>query len=433
MSVSANYIHLNRLFALRNIAILGQITAILITRFGLDIELPVKALALIILQIILFNGFVWIRLRQPKPVTKNEIFLHLSIDVLALALLLYFTGGASNPFILLFLFPLTITVTILPVRYAWLLAALTVICYSLLMYNYQPLPMGHNMAMDHSSHGGHGMMQAESSEYNLHLIGMWVAFILNACLITYYVYGMGYTLRRQQKQLNDAREQAIRDEQLVILGTLAASTAHELGTPLATMSLLVEELGYENIEKNPRVTADLDTLRTQINRCKKSLTDLSASVDASHDHFENEMLPVYEYLDYIVKEVIENRPDVVLKFSCQHKDNYWLKTDRTLTLALKNIIENATEVSPKRVTIETGIKDKMLYLTVTDNGPGLSAEALANIGDRPYSDKELGLGLGLYLAYSAIRRRQGHIEQKNREDQQGSITIVHLPVSKENN
>ena len=426
MQESANFIHLKRLYTLRYIAIIGQVVAILITQYGLNIELPLLAVGLIVLQVVLFNGFVWLRLQQPKIVTENEIFIHLTFDVLALALLLYFTGGATNPFVLLFLFPLTITVTILPVRYAWLLVALTVGSYSLLMFNYQPLPMGHDMShgMDHSMHSG---MEAPS-EYDLHLMGMWLAFIVNACLIAYFVYGMGHTIRLQQTELSSAREQSIRDEQLVLLGTLAASTAHELGTPLATMSLLVDEIEFENKSVNPRIAADINSLKSQISRCKTSLSDLSASVDASSDLFGNDRQPVCGYLNAIINEISETNKTTVIELCCELSHDNGLATDRTLTLALVNIIENALEASPEFVRIVVERKDKKIGLCIIDRGPGLTEEAMANIGEQPYSDKELGLGLGLYLAYSAIRRRQGTISQSNRKDARGSETQISLPI-----
>ena len=417
MFESANNIHLQRLFRLRNLAIIGQFTAVAVTEYTLDIVLPLRDIGYVILLITLFNIFVWLRLRQAKVVTENEIFIHLAIDVLALSLLLYFTGGATNPFVLLFLFPLTITVTILPARFAWFLAVLTVICYSLLMFYYMPLPIGHNMH-EHSP----------SSEYNLHLIGMWIAFILNACLITYYVYGMGNTLRRQQKQLGIAREQSIRDEQLVLLGTLAASTAHELGTPLGTMSLLVNELEQELTGQNKSVTSDLANLKKQIVRCKTSLSDLSASVGASSDLFSNKQQAVCEYFKQLIAEIREAHPTAILSLKCNTTHSNSIYTDRTLSLSLINIIENAIEVSLDYIDIKVSLIQDAVKIIITDKGPGLTEEAQEKIGNQPFSDKELGLGLGLYLAHAAIRHRQGKISQTNNINQ-GSITTIILPLS----
>jgi len=417
---SANYIHLRRLFHLRNLALIGQIVAVIFTLNVLQIDLPIKKISLIFLLFTFFNFFVWLRLKRPRAVTENEIFIHLTVDVLALALLLYFTGGATNPFVMIFLFPLTITVTILPVRYAWLLATITVICYSLLMFYYQPLPIGH------SSHGDNG-----ASEYNLHLIGMWMVFILNACLITYYVYGMGNTLRHQQKQLTSAREQSIRDEQLVILGTLAASTAHELGTPLGTMALLVNEIEQELENADAAVLSDLDNLKKQINRCKLSLTDLSASVGASSSLFDSQQQPVCQYLQGIINEIHAVHSNINLSFHCNPDISNSLYTDRTLSLSLINIIDNAIEASPEFVDISVSSpvenSTDFIQIEISDHGPGLSDEALDKIGQQPYSEKELGLGLGLYLAYAAIRRRNGSISQQNCKPE-GSKTTIILPL-----
>jgi len=423
MLESTNNIHLTRLFRLRNVAILGQIIFVLFTHNIIDIKLPLFELSIIIFHISLFNLYVWLRLgnkltHKETSASENEVFFHLAFDVIILAMLLYFTGGATNPFVLLFLFPITITVTILPVRFAWLLAALSIICYSLLMFYYQPLPIEHNMQTHEST-----------SEYDLHLIGMWIAFILNAGLITYYVYGMSNTLRRQQNQLNAAREQSIRDEQLVILGTLAASTAHELGTPLGTMALLVEEIEASIDKSNHSITADLLQLKKQISRCKTSLTDLAASVGASSDLFGAKEKIVCNYLEQIVSELQEIHPTANLNFHCSLENHATLFTDRTLSLSLINIIENAIEASPEYVAIQATQIDASLQLVIIDNGIGLSDKALDKIGQQPYSEKHLGLGLGLYLAYAAIRRRQGKIEQKNGFEQ-GSITTILLPLKK---
>ena len=422
MLESANKTHLNRLFKLRFFAIFGQIIAVLFTQYFLKIDLPLFPVGNIVFLIILFNAYVWVRLAKNNSITENEVFIHLSFDVIVLGLLLYFTGGATNPFVLLFLFPITITVTILPIRYAWLLATLSVICYSLLMFYYQPLPIGHAM---------HGSENA--TEYDLHLMGMWMAFILNAGLITYYVYGMGSTLRRQQDQLTIAREQSIRDEQLVILGTLAASTAHELGTPLATMSLLVDELEQEVSKESEYIKTDLAGLKSQIIRCKSSLTDLAASVGASSDHFSGKQQPVCEYVTNMVTELQQVHKDANINLHCNINVDSTFYTDRTLSLSLINIIENSIEVSPGFVEITVELLDECIQIIVIDNGPGFSEQALNKIGQQPYSNKELGLGLGLYLAYAAIRRRQGKIEQTNIQTENmqsgGSKTAILLPLA----
>jgi len=194
------------------------------------------------------------------------------------------------------------------------------------------------------------------------------------------------------------------------------------------MSLLADEIEFENKSSNSRIASDLESLKNQISRCKISLSDLAASVDASSDLFGNDEQPVCVFLNTIISEISESNQTSVIDLCCDLSDEYCLSTDRTLTLALVNIIENALEASPEFVRINVELKDKTIGLCIVDRGPGLTEEALANIGEQPYSDKELGLGLGLYLAYAAIRRRQGTISQTNRKNYQGSETQITLPV-----
>ena len=170
------------------------------------------------------------RLRRKLPVSSVEFFAQLMVDVFALTALLYFSGGSTNPFISLYLLPLTIAAAALPWAYTWVMAAITISCYTLLLFYYVPLPH------DHEEH---------NSEFNLHVSGMWLAFVLSTVLIAWFVVKMGISIRERDKDLASAREQALRNEQLIALGTLAAGAAHELGTPLATMAIVSGELQDE--------------------------------------------------------------------------------------------------------------------------------------------------------------------------------------------
>ena len=184
--------------------------------------------------------------------------MHLFSDVLILAALLYFTGGSTNPFVSLFLLPLTLAAAALPGRYTWAIATAAVICYSFLMVWYFPIPHQHGI------------------NFNLHVLGMWFGFVLSAILISYFAVKMSATLRERDRALALARENALRDERLVSLGTLAAGAAHELGTPLATMAVLAKDLESECAGR-PGVAEPFQVLRGQIARCKDILSQLAVS------------------------------------------------------------------------------------------------------------------------------------------------------------
>ena len=162
------------------------------------------------------------RLRQNWLVTKAEYFSQLLLDVAVLTVLLYFSGGSTNPFISYYLVILTVCAATLPWSYTWCMAGVTFAAYSSLLFYYQPLMLpGHDMAA--MSHGRF---------FNLHVLGMWLTFLISALLITYFVVKMAQAIRQQEEDLAAQRETTLHDEQLLAVATLAAGTAHELGTPL---------------------------------------------------------------------------------------------------------------------------------------------------------------------------------------------------------
>ncbi|NOX10076.1 MAG: HAMP domain-containing histidine kinase [Gammaproteobacteria bacterium] len=412
----ANKTNLNRLFRLRNALIITQIPALLFVYYGLGILIPIDTCSLIIALQALFNAYAWIRIKNSNEVSDNEIFIHLTLDVLALSAMLYFTGGATNPFIILFLFPLAITVTILPAKYAWILASITITCYSLLMWKYIPLPI------DHSMH-----TPKHNDEYNLHIIGMWLAFIAIAGLITHYVFNMGNTLRKQQILLTQAREKSLQDEQLIMLGTLAASTAHELGTPLGTMLLLTNEIKNELKQAPELVLNDLDNLNRQIERCKLALSQLSTSTGGSPLQ-NGKAMKIEDYFHQLLKEILESKPQARIKTQWNNTNpDALILADRSLSQALSNIINNAIEASTEAVEWHAHWDQKQLKITISDRGPGLSEEAISTIGNTPFSEKEHGLGLGLYLAHAIIKRLNGEVSHRNRKDG-GNCTEIKLPL-----
>ncbi|MCH6585327.1 MAG: sensor histidine kinase, partial [Proteobacteria bacterium] len=225
--------NLQRLFLLRSIAIVVQCLTFAAVHWVLEMPLPWTEMVTVVTFLAVLNFATWLRLRRNWPVSSIEFFAQILIDVFALGALLYFSGGSTNPFVSLYLLPLTITAAALPWAYTWVMAAITISCYSLLLFYYVPLPH------DHSEH---------NSEFNLHVSGMWLAFVLSTVLIAWFVVKMGISIRERDKNLSQAREQALRDEQLIALGTLAAGAAHELGTPLSTMAVVSRELQKDNTE-----------------------------------------------------------------------------------------------------------------------------------------------------------------------------------------
>lgn len=411
---TANTANLHRLYILRYIAILGQIGAVSIATMYVKMPLPLVPLYSIIGALALFNLATYLWLKQGKQATTRGLFLQLLVDVLALTGLLYFSGGATNPFVLLYLLPLTIAATALPGRFTWGLVAITIICYSYLMAYFVALPQ------EHSHHA--------SGEFSTHVFGMWLGFVLSAGLIGYFVVGMNNTLRRQERALAEAREQALRNERLVALGTLAASTAHELGTPLGTMTLLVEEIDEILPEDAADVRPPLVTLREQIDRCKGALSDLSASAGGVHLG-GGSVRHVDEYLDDVLNEWRQTRTGVEIRTDWQgERPGAGILADRTLTQALTNILDNAADVSREAFEWTARWSSTGVEMEIRDTGPGLTEEAREHVGKRPFSEKTEGLGLGLFLAHAIIERFGGEVTLSNRPGG-GVITRIQLPLT----
>ncbi len=406
--------NLQRLFILRIITVICWSLTIYGVVAFLGMPIPAYSMSLVLIALALFNIFTWLRLKWGGPVGPLEFMLQLMVDVLALSSLLYLSGGASNPFVLLFLLPIIIATAVLPAIHIWILILFTGICYSLLMWKYVPLPHVHG----------------EEHSFSQHVFGMWLAFVVSAAVIAYFVVGMRRSLRSKDQALAAAREKHLHDEQLIVLGTLAASTAHELGTPLGTMALLSDEL-KETID-DPDAQQILNTLKQQITRCKDALATLSASTGGVR-LTGGEILPVNVFLQRILSEWQQSHPSVQLHTDWQGLEPApGILADRTLSQALCNILDNATDASPNDVEWHANWDSNSLSMEINDRGEGLSQEAVQLIGTRPYSDKSDGMGLGLFLAHSIISRFAGEVRLINR-DGGGVTTRIRLPLTKTDN
>lgn len=285
-------LNLWRLFMLRNIAIGVQSVMLAGVHYGLDIALPWAQMATIIVALAVFNVLTWLRLRHSWPVTDSEFFAHLLVDVAALTALLFYSGGSANPVVSLYLLPLIIAATTLPRVYGWAMGLLTVACYTALMFYAPPL------SGEHAMH----------SEFGLHLLGMWFTFVVSALLIAILIVRMSTTLRERDWALAAYREDSLRNEKIVALGALAAGAAHELGTPLSTMAVVVKEMESECAHL-PALADDVRCLQEQIALCKKTLTRLLSSSGQARSE-EDENISLETFLENTLEQWRLMRPAV---------------------------------------------------------------------------------------------------------------------------
>lgn len=433
--------HLRRLVILRSIAVAAQIATLALAYRFLDMQLSWLPMLLTIAMLAGLNLLSGWRLHSERPVSSAELFAQLCADVLALSILLYYAGGSTNPFVSLFLLPLIIAAATLPGRYTWAMAGLTTACYTLLMKFYLPLPMGHD-AMDHSmmSHDmsamNHDMsmmdMPAADSAFDMHVFGMWLGFVISAAVVAYFVVRMAQAVRERDEALARIREETLRNERVVALGLQAASAAHEMGTPLSTLAVVIGELQQE-AQGLPEWHENLELLDGQVRNCRRILDKMLANAqDSALDKAR------IESLDQFLIETLDEwqllRPAVQCTYSTAALDGKLSAPpapqrafNPALRAALLNLLNNAADASPERIAVHARWDDRLLVLEILDFGAGLTPEAIARAGSAFFTTKQQGRGLGLFLANTSIERLGGKVRLFNRNEG-GATTEVTLPL-----
>lgn len=429
--------NLRWLYILRNLMLFAVTFAVFIAVNGLSINLPQNQLWLAIFAISILNLYTWLRLRTPEEVTEHEIFSQICMDVLALAYLLYLTGGASNPIIWVFLLPLIVTAIMLPQAYAWNMVIITSCVYTVLIAYNVPLPA----VEPHMAHPAMAEMTPEMSlqmhlmndrrYFNLHVFGMWFGFVFSAGLVAFFVVELSKTLKERERNLADARESALRDERVVSLGTLAASAAHDMGTPLGTIAILTHEMAEELSEhRYPDLHQKLLIVQQQIDRCKQALSVMSASAGEMRAESGKVML-VSEYIDEVLSQWRTHKAATRLKLfiSPSVHINAHIIAERTVTHSIINILNNAAEASPVDAGIEFHVEwdEDVLGLKIRDFGPGLPAEFIEFAGHQPVKSNKQGMGVGLFLTYTTIKRLGGDIHFNNLATG-GACVEISLPL-----
>lgn len=441
---------LRRLVALRGITIAAQLITLAVVWEILELKLDWQPMLLTIAALASINLFSWLRLRNKTIVSNQELFAQLSVDVIALTILLYYGGGSTNPFISLYLLPLVIAAATLPGRYTWGMAALTAACYSLLMFYYIPLPHIH---------------QHEDDAFNTHVMGMWLGFVISAVVVAYFVVQMAQAVRSRDEMLARVREEILRNERIVALGTQAASAAHEMGTPLSTMAVVIGELQHDMADNQPALRDSLIILNEQVRGCKRILDKILANAQnsgttslslQSMDELMTEVLDEWQLLRPTAQYHYSSlTPSTAPRCALPNSSPDLLPPDKgsmgelgkakrgapggagvlpprinvdvTLRAALMNLLNNAADASPQGIEILSHRDDSNFILEIRDQGAGLSEEAAVKAGSAFFTTKSEGRGLGLFLANATVERMGGAVRLFNRGEG-GATTVLTLPI-----
>ncbi|MGB4342441.1 MAG: ATP-binding protein [Moraxellaceae bacterium] len=428
---SANHHNLARLCLLRTILLAGLLLALGVAEWGLGVAVfSDRAITAALLLLTMFNGWTLWRLHRGGRVSEAELFAQLLIDVVLMTIILYRTGGSTNPFVSWYLVPLTIAAATLRIGFTAVLALLTLSAYSLLLFHYVPFePFGGMQLssgvalMPDDPHAHHQMKLyagADKAEgFNLHVFGMWLNFLLSAGLIAFFVSRMSHALREQDQRLSEQHERLLQREQVVAIGALAAGAAHELGTPLSTMTVIARDIEQELPADSP-LREDVSMLRRQLSLCRDILHDLRDQAAS-----EGRVSTLYRLVQAAVERMEVVYPARQFSLLLQLED-LPIMVPSTLPQVLVNLLDNAAQAARQLVTIKVHGTDTWCLVDICDDGKGIEPDVARRLGQPFVSDKANGMGIGYFLSNASINPLGGRIEVTLRPEG-GTCTRLCLP------
>lgn len=401
------------LVQLRWIAIAGQLVTIAIVFWALGIGLPLGDMLAAPLLLLLVNIATLALLRRPAGFSNGAMALAVMIDVGALGWQLYHSGGAANPFAFLFLLQIVIGAVILDPRWSWTVALAACLSMLLLTFHRQPLLLPYPYAAD---------------PFGLYLLGSLVCFLMIATLLVFFVLRMDRNRRESDAALAALRQQAIEEDHIVRMGLLASGAAHELGTPLSSLSVILGDwTRMPEVLANPDLAQDVQEIQSELARCKAIVSGILMS--AGEIRGENpEVMPIRAFLEEIIAEWRARMPGE-LRFEDRLRRDLLIVADPALKQVIGNVIDNAVEVSPALLELRAVEDDGALLLEVRDHGPGFAPAMLERVG-RPYNSTKgrPGGGLGLFLVVNVLRKLGGAVEVANLADG-GARVRLRIPLA----
>lgn len=410
--------NLRRLLVIRGLFLLMILTALAYCNWYLHAQLPYQAILSVVSLLTLISVCTLLQVRVTGHTSELAFCGQLLIDIVGLTLLLFFSGGADNPFVSYYLVPLCIAAATLPGRLTWPLLLTSLCLYTGLIFFNIPLP-GIAPAHGHEAHTGAGGV-------SIHTLGMWLNFVVSACLISYFVIAMAISLRRQDAMLAQLKEDKLRDEQLMAVATLAAGTAHELGTPLTTIKTLLHEMQAEYTQPLS-LKDDLDLLQTQISHCTDTLHQLNRQASELKEG-QIAAQSVRQLCAKVIDHWLLLRPEVEANIHIEPgSPEILVRWQPTITQSLSNLLNNAADAEPVGIDVHIRWSEHQLTLRIHDKGPGIDPNIAQNLGQAFVTDKGQGRGLGLFLTRAAVER-YGGVVSLARHPHIGTLTTLTLPL-----
>jgi two-component system, sensor histidine kinase RegB len=409
----AGLLSLRTLVRLRWLAVIGQSLAVLGVHFGLGFPLPLGTCLAVIALSAWLNIFLTLRWRLSLRLAPAKAGLLLGYDVLQLAILLFLTGGLENPFSFLFLVPVTVSATSLPLKWTLWLSSMAFLCASFLALYHQPLPWS---------------VLEPLVLPKPYISGMWAAIVCGVVFSSIYARRIAEEARQMSSALTAAELVLAREQRLSALDGMAAAAAHELGTPLATIALVAKELKRELPKKGPH-TEDIELLISQTARCREILSRLANRDSQTDDMYERVKISV------MIEDLVSplRGPDVNIDITSEGEaaanatQEPIFRRNPAITYGLGNLLENAVDFAETKVSVVARWSASKVSVVISDDGPGFDQNIFDRLGDpfvtsRPGygadNEGEIGrhdgMGLGFFIAKTLLERTGAAVSLANR-------------------
>jgi two-component system sensor histidine kinase RegB len=410
-SITAAAENMRQLVQLRWIAAVGQLVTILFVRYRLEVPLPLEPMVAVVAALGAVN-LLCLWLVQRQVVTNFGLFLSLGFDVCALTVQLYLSGGAGNPFVSLYLLQVVLGALLLEAWSGWALVALTAACFALLTSVHQPLRLPPELL---------------AAQRPLFLFADWLCFALVAVLLVMFIGRIGGILRQRDANLAELRRRAAEEDGIVRMGLLASGAAHELGTPLASLSIVLSDWRRDGrIADDPGLLAEVAEMQGEVERCKAIVTGVLQQAGEPRG-IAPEPVGARAFLGAIAEDWRALYDKEPLFVDIRLDEEEAIIADPPLRQAIWNLLENAREASPGQVMLLAERVGDALRVTISDRGEGFPQDVLDKLGQPLESVKGPGHGVGLFLTGNVVRKLGGRLDVENRD--RGAAVAMTLPLA----
>ncbi len=400
-----NTILLGNLIKIRWIAIFGQALAIFFVSFLLKIQIPFFETLSIIILSVLVNFYSYFEERKNKSISNTKAFSYLLFDTLQLGFLLFLTGGIINPFSILILAPVITSASYLPASMTVVLSTISILIIILLNFFFIPLDLGPKFFLP-----------------EVYSFGLVSALIITVIFIAIYAYLFASSSRQISNALSISKLQILNQKKMTEVGSLSAAAAHELGTPLNTIFLILNDLLKEKkLIEDKNISKDIILLKSQAERCKEILQRFSKNPLNLKDNFL-EKVKISDLIKINFEKFNKNK-ELILEIKPSDSEPEIVYKDEIM-YALGNIIQNAISYSVRTTKVELNYQKLTVNIIISDDGSGFSKDIIDKLGEPYVSKNKQGMGLGIFIAKNLIENMGGNINFYNLKENNAVVEII---------